>query len=269
MPTAALRRGLVRVASFGIAAAVALPAGAARIAERDEATAYALDDGRVLYRESHWRYADAMGSPAWLVLYRCPDGAAFARKRLQTHPRSSAPDFDFIDARSGRREGVRGHVGGREVYAQADATSALRRAPIDAAAPPVIDAGFDAFVREQWTRLGPGRTVAAPFLLPSRLRTLPLRLETVREGIEQGRTVRVLRLRLDSWIGAALPEVELTYDVVDRRLRRFRGLGTIRSGQGAPLPVRIEFGPAAQKQPVSEAQLQGLQQAPLVDRCDA
>lgn len=269
MPHTLLRHCAACLALVALLAGGSGAAHAARTVQRDDATAHALDDGRVLYSESHWRYVDDAGTPTRLVVYRCPGGAAFARKQLQTRERAVAPDFDFIDARSGRREGVRVHAGGREVYVQADADAPMRRAPLDVRGTLVIDAGFDAFVREHWTRLTPGRAVAAPFLVPSRLRTLPLRLEALRDGVERGRAVRVLRLGLDSWFGAALPDVELTYDVADRRLRRFRGLGTIRSERGALLPVRIEFEPATQVQTLSDAQLRALQQAPLVASCDA
>ena len=36
-----------------------------------------------------------------LVLYRCPDGRAFARKTVVERPAAQAPDFDFEDARDG------------------------------------------------------------------------------------------------------------------------------------------------------------------------
>lgn len=267
MSATSLRRHVACLAVLvGIAAGP--PAHAAALAERDEATAYALDSGRVLYRETHWRYTGADGAAERLVLYRCANGDAFARKHLTVRGVAAAPDFDFLDARSGRREGVRGDAGGREVYVQADAHAPLRSARLDAKAAPVIDAGFDAFVRAHWARLAPGRSLAAPFVVPSRLGTLPLRLESLREQVERGRTVRVMRLRLDSWLAIALPDVELAYDVAERRLQRYSGLGTVRSERGAPLSARIEFDSPIAAVALSGVQLRALRQAPLVTRCE-
>ena len=58
--------------------------------------AYAADDGRLLYREAHWLYTDN-GVEHRLVVYSCPDGAPFVRKRVDTAPGAATPH------RSGQR----------------------------------------------------------------------------------------------------------------------------------------------------------------------
>ena len=58
---------------------MALPVAAV---EREDARALSRDDGRLLYREVHYR--DRTGDVARrVVLYQCPDGVAFARKTVQ------------------------------------------------------------------------------------------------------------------------------------------------------------------------------------------
>ena len=81
---------------------MAPPAFAGTDVLRQEAIAYARKGDTVLYRESHWRYRQE-GVARRLVLYRCPDGRAFARKTVVERPAAQAPDFDFEDARDGYR----------------------------------------------------------------------------------------------------------------------------------------------------------------------
>src|SRR5687768_6044621 len=91
-----------------VLAAAPEPAGAAiapgaRI-ERADGTARSRDGGEVVYRETHWRLTG--GALSRVVLYRCPDGTPFARKRLWGDPDAIAPRFEFVDGRDGYREGV-------------------------------------------------------------------------------------------------------------------------------------------------------------------
>lgn len=212
----------------------------AHAVERYEGAAYARDGGQLLYRETHWRYGED-GSTRRLVLYRCPNGAAFARKRVVETAQPSAPDFDFHDGRDGYREGVRSRAGRREVYVQAGATAALRAKAIELPHDAVIDAGFDAMVRMRWDELGREGGVAVPFLLPSRYAFLDLKLSAAAPLQAQGRAARRLRMSLDRWYGFAIPSIELIYGDRDRRLIEFRGIGTIRDRRGRPLDVRIVF----------------------------
>ena len=77
-----------------------------------EGYAYAVSDGKLLYRESHWAYTEG-GAQQKLILYRCADGKPFARKRIDAIPGEAIPDFEMIDARNCYREGVRTSHGHR------------------------------------------------------------------------------------------------------------------------------------------------------------
>lgn len=67
-----------------------------------EGKVYALSDGHLMYRESHWLYDD--------------DG----------HPQ--APDFELDDARRGYREGVRSSGDQRSVFVRASRSATERSA---------------------------------------------------------------------------------------------------------------------------------------------
>jgi len=210
--------------------------------DRYEGTAHSTRDGSLLYRETHWRYEE-QGKPARLVVYRCADGTPFARKRVWSATQSSAPDFDFMDARDGYQEGVRRAGGRREVYVQANAKAPMRSRALANPANAVIDAGFDAFVRSRWTALAKGEKVTAKFLLPSRQTFLGVAIRKVDAAQATAAAPDQLRLsmNLDAWYGFAVPQTTLTYVTSDRWLLRFEGIGTIRDRQGRNQEVRIEF----------------------------
>lgn len=229
-----------------------LPTASASVTavEREVARAYARDGNTLLYTETHWRYRD-QGIGRRLVVYRCPDGAAFARKIVVDRPSAIAPDFEFVDARSGYREGVRRRGGQREVFVQTDRNSVERSKPLPTQADGIIDAGFDAGVRQHWRELG-GEGLRLAFLVPERFNYAPVRLVTTQDVAGNGPRVRRLRMTLDRWFGFVVPPISLTYASDDQRLLEFAGPGTIRDARGRSRDVRIVFPQAA---PVEEVQV--------------
>ena len=82
----------------------------------------------------------------------------------------------------------------------------------------MIDAGFDAAVRAHWDTLMAGRPLRLQFLVPSRQRFFPVRVQRVGDVAWRGVRAERLRMQLDSWLGFAVPEVQLVYARDDRRL---------------------------------------------------
>lgn len=239
-------------------------AGANTEVFRQEATAYARQGDAVLYRESHWRYRQA-GADRRLVLYRCPDGRAFARKTVVDRATAQAPDFDFEDARDGYREGVRSSERGRVVYVREAAGAPPRERTLAVPAGAVIDAGFDASVRLHWETLRAGRDVTQPFLLPSRFAFMPVKLDPGDVVRWNGIPAQRMSMKLDRWYGFVAPTMQLTYASADQRLLEFAGIATIRDGKGRHQDVRIAFPtPAA---PASTQALQAALATPLVRGC--
>lgn len=224
--------------------------------------AYAEDTGQVRYREEHWLFVE-QAVPTRLVLYRCPSGPPFARKWLRYTGAAWAPEFELRDRRDGHVEGARRVAGAWQVYRQNQAGAPMQTAPLAERADTVIDAGFDAWVQAHWNALGPGQTLAAAFLLPSRLDYLRVKLRNT--GEDAG--TRQLRMSLDSWLGVIAPSVQLTYAQADHRLIQFVGISDIRDASGHSQRVRIEF-PASGIEPApTRAQIDEAAALTLVDRC--
>jgi hypothetical protein len=202
-------------------------------------------------------------------VYTCPDGAPFVRKRVDTAPGAATPDVDLLDGRGGYREGVRTQDGRREVFAQADARSPERRAALPLPPPPnaVIDAGFDAFVREHWDVLSGAGVSPVPFLVPSQLRYLDFSAHMLSDSHADGTDLRWFRLSLAGWYGFALPHIDVGYDVQTHELREYRGLSNIRDAAGRNLSVRIRFPPSERRTDVTAADAERAAATPLTGRC--
>jgi hypothetical protein len=220
-----------------------------------------------MYEEHHLLRERDGRAQERLVLYRCVDGALFARKRVSYGDAPAAPDFVLEDGRFGYREGAGRAVGTRETWFRRDRDAAERRATIAPGANLVIDAGFDEFVRIHWERLQQGDALTVDFLVPSRLETLGFKLRrTGSESIDSA-PVSVFRLSLGGLIGFFAPDIDVAYRDRDRRLMRFEGLTNIRADRDANLVARIEFPPARERAAVADAEWAAATLETLTD-CD-
>lgn len=223
----------------------------------------ALDpDGGLLYLEQHLVRREQGRPLERLVLYRCADGTAFARKRVDYRRSALAPEFALEDARTDYREGLRRAGGPQQVFVQENAGDAERAAPLEASGL-VADAGFDEFVRAKWDRLMAGESVPLEFAVPSRLESMDFTVRRLRGGAAVGgEDAVVFRLALGGWRGWLAPHIDVAYGRDSRRLLRFEGLSNLRTDDGRrQLAARIDFPRPAR--PADEGQWQAFAREPL------
>jgi hypothetical protein len=249
-----------------VVAVCVLASATAQAAERYVGLAYARATDRLVYREVHWRLAEA-GVAERLVLYECANGSPFARKQLRELTSTVAPDFDFEDGRDGYREGVHTSGSKREVYVRKSRQAALQEQTLPAAQGQVIDAGFDAYVRGHWRELSSGAELAVPFLVPSRFAYLEFKFSNLRDGMLGAQSVSRLHMRLTAWYGFAFSGIELTYDRDGQRLVQFEGPATIRGVDGRNEDVRIVFPAGELIEDVPDAEAAQARIVPLVSSC--
>ena len=213
-----------------------------------------------MYREEHWIRIQAGKPVERLVLYRCPDGTAFARKRVDYRGSAISPAFAFEDRRSGHREGLR-RSKRPTLFFQGPGQRTEKLAALDNDGV-VADAGFDEFIRRQWTALVAGRPLPLDFALPSRLRSLPFSVRRQGQALIAGEKAWVFRLKLDGWLGLVAPSIDVSYGQASRRLLRFQGLSNLRDDAGKDqLVARIDF--AVPARPSDEAHWQSAAALPL------
>lgn len=256
-----------RIRAVACALLLAGPVAQARTPiEHYEGTAFD-SGGHALYTESHWIQGTA-GDSERLILFRCPDGKAFARKHVDDAGQAQAPLFELDDARSGYREGVRIAANGRrEVFVRRGSGQTEQSALLESIPKLVIDAGFDRFVLAHWDELIAGRKQKVQFLLPSRLRTYSFVLTPVGTDAIDGTPVQRLRLELDAWFGFALPSIDMAYATDTRKVREYTGVSNIRGSDGRNLKVRIEFPPSDRLPDANPQSLAAAASARLDGRC--
>lgn len=230
-----------------------------------EGFARAPDSNALLYVESHFVWDAGAADESRIVLYRCPrDGRPFARKELSYAQVRNAPSFDFQDARSGFAEGLGRTAGVAVAYARAGASAPRRDAAVTD--PKLIaDAGFDEFVRANWTALQNGTAITAPFLVPSLLDSVDFRVRKNSGTSIDGAESSVIRLSVAGPLGWFLSDIDVTYRNEDRRLLSYRGVTNIRDAAGKMLTARIDFPDDVRREGAPDAaQLRAM---PLVNGC--
>ncbi|MFM6989011.1 MAG: hypothetical protein ACKOXG_10160 [Arenimonas sp.] len=198
------------------------------------------DTRRLLYTESHWTRFEAGLPVRRTVLYRCPDGTAFARKEISYAPSTLAPAFRFTDVRLGYQEGLRWRDGRPELWTSGRdgerAQTLANRTDL------VADAGFDMFIRSRWPQLSAGERQSLRFAVPSRLASYGFNLRRSAAVRYREQPAQTFRLGLDGLAGLVAPEIEVTYGRDSRRLLRFKGPSNILDDGGEkPLKTLIEF----------------------------
>jgi len=226
----------------------------------EEAIARSPGQTAALYRERHWTRYEGSRASERLVLYLCPDGTPFGRKRVDYRLSAQAPTFDFTDVRSGYREGLRRSAGSALVWFRE--TGAAERSAMINVSRLVVDAGFDPFIRNNWQALVADKTVTLSFAVPARLKSLDFKLRRVAQTSVAGESAQVFRLSLGGWLGLIAPAIDVAYSQKSQRLLRFEGMSNLRDDAGRKqLVARIDF--PAQDQPASDADWRGAENLPL------
>ena len=200
-----------------------------------------LERGTPLYEEHHWLRGTPQAPRERLVVYRCADGTAFARKHVRYGRAARAPEFVLEDVRFGYREGVERVEGRWFAWVRRDAASAVERRQVDATPRLVVDAGFDELVRLHWDALQRGESVPLDFVVPSRGRSYRFGVKRIGAVEIEGAPASVFRLGVSGVLGWFAPDLEVAYRDADRRLMRFAGLTNIRADRDDSFSARIDF----------------------------
>jgi hypothetical protein len=225
-----------------------------------------MDSNELLYRETHYMFAGDRGGER-VVLYECPDGRAFARKRSHDDGNAQAPDFDMIDARMGYREGVRRDGDRREVYVQRSAAQPEQADALKLPAGGVIDTGFDVFAQAHWDALVRGDTVRFDFLVPSRRTFFAFKVGKVDLPTAPPGSI-TFRMASSSWLAFLLPHIDISYDLATRRLVHYEGLSNVRDVKtGKNYRVHYEYPKIAAARDVAPDEIQAALTTPLASSC--
>ena len=116
----------------------------------------------------------------------------------------------------------------------------------------VADAGFDEFVRANWSRLLAGETMPLDFLVPSRLGVIGFQVRHVQADSVGGVPAQMFRLRLSGFLGLILSGFDVYYSDTDHVLLRFDGLSDLQDASGSNYKAHIVF-PLSNRKPSDDA----------------
>jgi len=227
----------------------------------EEGIARNPDNQQLLYKEQHWVRFNQLAPVERMVIYRCMDGTAFARKRVNYLPSAQAPAFEFIDVRKGFIEGLRYKQNLAALWYRTPDTTAEKNALL-AAQNLVADAGFNEFIKINWMKLRAGNVLPLRFAVPTRLQAYKFNLRQTGESQFAGVAAVTYQMKLSGLLSLISDPIEVTYDKASRRLLRFRGLSNLRDDAGQfDLMAQIDFAQPARE--VQEAEWQKNAVAPL------
>jgi len=242
---------------------VLIATGAEATIERYSGSAYSDGASTLLYQEVHYVYADGKQR---LVLYRCPDGRAFARKRVRIGGNAQTPDFDLVDAHLGYREGVRNEGSAREVYVQRRPEAPEQADVVQVPTDGVIDTGFDAFAQKHWDQLVRGDTLHFPYLVPSRRTFYQFKVSRL-DSATTPPGAMTIRLSSGSWFAFLLPHIDVSYDIASHRVVRYEGLSNIRDDNGKNYRIHAEYPAIAHTADIAQAEVDAALTVPLASAC--
>jgi hypothetical protein len=228
-----------------IGALLAITASAFLFANNAQAQALRFEEGiardpsskKSMYIEQHWIRSNGETPIERLVLYRCSDGTAFARKRVSYQKNLQAPSFELTDGRKKASEGLR-YVAAvpslwfREPGVSSEKVAALSNVGL------VADAGFDEFIRLNWAGLRAGKAIPLNFAVPTRLKAYKFNLKQISES-QSGVT---FELKIAGLLSLIADPIQVTYGKNDKRLLSFKGLSNLRDDAGGfDLTAKIDF----------------------------
>lgn len=211
--------------------------------------ARALDDAdTVLYREEHqlWQQQDQQ-TGQWRPLrrqvnYYSADGELIAQKRNEYPGLASQPDFILMDFRQPyKEEAKRTDKGLRLTLSENGDVS--RDIISDSDYPLVVDAGFDDFIRANWTTLLAGDMVPFSFASAARQSSVNFELQAQNPDASNSEPLKLtmtLNSALLSWL---LDPIELEYHRQTQQLLRYRGISNIpdANGDGQQVDIRYRY----------------------------
>jgi hypothetical protein len=207
--------------------------GGGTVVERFQGVARSRD-GSVAYVETHEVHVSSGRITSAETRYAQPDGRAIARLVSAYAPGSFAPDYEFLDLRTGAREAVRMDEKGIRLQ-DGDKAKVL---PLPDDVPLVAGQGLDRYARAHLEELSRGEVLRVSLALPGRLDAFGFRIRGERIA---GDRVRV-RFEPSSFILRVLaPSIEGEYELATGRLVRYVGVSNVAAEDGSPQQVEIAY----------------------------
>ncbi len=207
--------------------------------------AYQPGTSQLLYIEEH--YGDIHNGIVEEVLYMDAEQRQIAVKKFTFMSGVYTPGFVQVDYRSGQLIAAKPAEDSTiEVMYRAGLKADQRRDTIKKSTNLVIDAGFNAFIVDNWEILQTGAELTIDFVVPARMSTIGMVVNSrdCESGVARCFSVSPRNFLLKFFVG----EIALEYSADTQKLLMFRGLSNIsdHSGGGQTVEIHYEYPGALQ-----------------------
>lgn len=204
--------------------------------------AYNVNNNLLLYTEY---YTDINHNREVTVNYAKPDGTIFATKTLSYTGEVTQPEFQLHDKRDDEKASAR-FVDGRLVLSHSLNYSTNERTILDNASL-VIDAGYDAFIQQNWEKITAGKKVNFMFALPAQVDTGRFQVREVtpdKSPLASNKNPSDWRYFVitpaNRFSAIFSSPIYLAYSS-DKYLMRYQGRSNLDNDKGGSWDVRIEY----------------------------
>jgi hypothetical protein len=201
-------------------------------------SAYSLKTGALLYRETHQPLSDK----TYRVEYSEPNGTVFGYKTIDLSESAITPSFSQVNDRNGERIDVMQTNNTLQIAYQENSATEAKKDSVKLVAGMIVDAGFDAFIKQYWDALEAGNQMDIEYLVPSKQTTFTFRFSQAScvQGTQKG--AECFSLIPVSWfVKLAVDPIIVAYEPVQKRLLRFTGRANICDSQGKYQSVDIQY----------------------------
>lgn len=200
--------------------------------------AYDVKTGALLYRETHTLGKDGMRK----VEYSEPDGEVFGHKDIDFTTSKIAPSFTQENDRNGEKIKVDANSKNITIHYQANREAKDKVAKLTYEQGMIIDAGFDAFIKEYWNSLINDTKMDVKFIVPSRQTAVDFVVarSLCKPGTAQGAQCFSMTPQA-WWVKLLVDPIVVAYDPTNKRLLRFTGRGNVCNKNGDYPSVDIQY----------------------------
>lgn len=206
--------------------------------EKIVGSAYSLKTGALLYRETHQRISDDRHE----VEYSEPDGVVFGNKTLDFTHSKITPSFVQLNERNGERIEVEQENNALRVNYLENRSAEPKQDTLPLVPGMVVDAGFDAFVKQYWDTLTSGKEMDIEYLVPSKQSNFSFRVGLAECIAGTQAEATCFTLTPVSWfVRMAVDPITVAYDPAEKTLLRFTGRANICDENGKYQSVDIQY----------------------------
>lgn len=205
--------------------------------------AFDMKEDTLLYTEEHKDSYENDVKTKSTVTYRDAEGEVIVEKDLTYNVSQTIPTFTKRDLRNNYLVGAKVKGNKVEMFVGGSGPKdKIKRKTVRSEKEMVVDAGFNAFIQENWDDLCDDKTLKIEFATPSILKVVTFKINRIGEEEVAGQKVHRFRMKTNALLYRLfLDPIDVSYCQETRRLVAYEGLSNIKDAEGEQYKTRIVF----------------------------